>query len=277
VQDKPVPPPDSDGPGSPSAWPGTVYEFLIGRGRVRRGGIVPRVLTHALTFTRPHLDESTRAQVAAHLLAAIEKNPALAAGIHPDGPGGHTTPPPGALTYRPSAAVDARVRARHRTCTFEHCDVPSSKCQLDHIVPFDKANPLRGGWTIETNLHPVCPCHHQVKTDRSWTVALLHGCAILWTSRTGIRRITLPDPGAPALPRRRKRVKRTHEPELPPDPTARTWWEKNQPPGAEPPTKKDLRHAATDAARARIRNLRRRFREHKVVEDLRQRAKPPPF
>lgn len=253
----------------------SLSEHLIGRGRVRRGGIVPRAFPRTFGPARSEISESVRAKFSAELLATIENNPILAAGLFPDGHGGLTCPPPGALTYKPSTETAAHVRMRHRTCTFEHCDVPSTKCELDHIVPFDHRDPERGGWTIETNLHPVCTCHHQVKTSRSWTVALLQGCAILWTSRSGHRRISLPDPGVLGLPRARRRGKRGSEPE--PDPVTVTWWEKNQSPGTQPPTTKDLRDAATDVARARIRNLRRRFREHGAVVRLRERAEPPPF
>ncbi|MDJ0361415.1 DUF222 domain-containing protein [Rhodococcus sp. H29-C3] len=250
-------------------------EHLIGRGRVRRGGTVPCACPRTFSPERPEISESVRAKFSAELLTTIENDPTLAVGIFPDGHGGLTCPPPGALTYKPSTETAARVRMRHRTCSFEHCDVPSTKCELDHIVPFDHNNPERGGWTIETNLHPVCTCHHQAKTSRSWTVALLRGCAILWTSRCGRRRISLPDPGVLGLPRTHRRGKRGSEPE--PDPVTVTWWEKNQSPGTQPPTTNDLRDAATDVARVRIRNPRRRLREHSAVVRLRQRAKPPPF
>ncbi|WP_256978605.1 HNH endonuclease signature motif containing protein, partial [Rhodococcus sp. 14-2470-1a] len=160
---------------------------LIHRGRIRRAGTVP---TPTSTPTRGRgmpnrtglpkgtgllsgaglprgtglLSDTLRAQITATLLAAITADPTLAAGPHPDGHGGETEPPPGALTYRPTTDLAARVRMTYRTCTHPGCDVPSTDCELDHIVPYDHHTPHRGGWTIETNLHPVCTAHHKHKT-----------------------------------------------------------------------------------------------------------------
>ncbi|WP_244165016.1 DUF222 domain-containing protein, partial [Rhodococcoides fascians] len=93
---------------------------LIHRGRIRRAGTVPTptstptsgrgrgmpnrtgLLTGSgLPDSTGLLSDTVRAQITATLLAAITADPTLAAGIHPDGHGGDTEPPPGALTYRP--------------------------------------------------------------------------------------------------------------------------------------------------------------------------------
>ncbi|MDJ0393961.1 DUF222 domain-containing protein [Rhodococcus sp. G-MC3] len=255
---------------------------LIFRGRIRRAATVPaRPKRTAGSPNRPPArgkgtaSDAARAHAVAVLLAAIGKDPALAAGVFPGGHGGLTAPPPGALTYKPGAEVAARVRMRYRTCTHPGCAVPAARCQLDHIVPFDHDNPARGGWSIETNLHPACGGHHQLKTSKLWTVAYLAGGAILWTSRTGIRSITLPRLGCPAPPRSRKRGRKTVEPE--PDIKAPTWWEKHMSTDTPEPTAADQRAAETDAARTRIRLLRRRFREHNTIRKLRKNAEPPPF
>ena len=68
-----------------------------------------------------------------------------------DGHGGLTEPPPGALTYRPSAKVAAMVRAAYPTCVFPGCARRSTSCDLDHRVPFDHTDPRAGGWTIAEN------------------------------------------------------------------------------------------------------------------------------
>lgn len=255
---------------------------MIFRGRIRPAGAVPAAHagpTHAGpkhaggAHGRDAGGEYARTHLIAALLAAIEADPSLAAGIHPDGHGGYTEPPPGALTYRPSAEVAARVRMTYSTCTHPGCEIPSTRCELDHIVPFDHADPRRGGWSMDTNLHPVCTGHHQLKTAKIWTVALVTGGAILWTSSAGIRSITLPRLGCPTPPRTRKRGRKTPDPDI----TTETWWEKNMPADHPEPTAADQHTAATDAARTRIRILRRRFREHKNIQRLRRQAEPPPF
>ena len=74
----------------------------------------------------------------------IETDPARTNAEYPDGHGGHTTPPPGALRYTPSAALAQWVRAQYPTCRFPGCAVQSSRCDLDHIVGFDHKNPEQG-------------------------------------------------------------------------------------------------------------------------------------
>ncbi|MCW4354451.1 HNH endonuclease [Hoyosella sp. YIM 151337] len=126
---------------------------------------------------------------------AIAMNPELAHGIDPQGHGGYLAPPEGALTYRPSAATTAVVHAVYPTCVFPGCNVPSRRCQLDHRVAFNHQHPLLGGWTIAANLQPLCPLHHQLKTAREWTCVLLEAGAVLWSSRSGITRVTMPPHG----------------------------------------------------------------------------------
>lgn len=129
------------------------------------------------------------AAIAAFLAAAAE-DPSLTQGIYPDGHGGFAEPPAGALTYRPSAELVALTRATHCTCTFPNCSVPATRCEIDHIVPFDHDDPLAGGWTIASNLQPLCNFHHQSKTMKLWAAAKLGGDGIFWTSCAGLRRVT---------------------------------------------------------------------------------------
>ena len=126
--------------------------------------------------------------------------PELADGLHRDGHGGMATPPPGALTYRPSAELAARVRARDRYCRFPGCTVPAAQCQLDHIVAFDHDNPEAGGWTTEANLQCVCGFNHELKTVGLWHAVALPGMAILWTGPRGDRHLTLPAGGLTPVP-----------------------------------------------------------------------------
>jgi len=63
--------------------------------------------------------------------------------------------------YVPTDAMKAYVQARDGTCVYPGCDVPSTKCQLDHRIPFDD-----GGPTTPANLFSLCQRHHNIKTDR---------------------------------------------------------------------------------------------------------------
>ncbi|MGU3435674.1 hypothetical protein ACNHUS_21990 [Actinomycetes bacterium M1A6_2h] len=91
----------------------------------------------------------------------------------PDGHGGFATPPPGALTYAPGAALAEYVRLQHHTCVHPGCQVASARCDLDHVVEFDHADPRPGGWTIASNLRPLCRRHHNMKTDKHWDYEVL--------------------------------------------------------------------------------------------------------
>ncbi|MCZ4556199.1 DUF222 domain-containing protein [Rhodococcus maanshanensis] len=126
------------------------------------------------------------------ILAAIEADHTLARPEHPDGHGGLTAPPDGALTYRPDAATTALVHARDGHCRFPGCTRPAAGCQLDHIIEYLPHDPIAGGWTIAANLHCLCQFHHQLKTLGLWTVTALPGHAMLWTSHTGTTALTLP-------------------------------------------------------------------------------------
>ena len=105
--------------------------------------------------------------------AIVENNPRGGHALHPDGHGGMTVPPPGALSYKPSRALAAQVRADHPYCLHPGCDVPSDRCDLDHIVEFDRQHPERGGWTVRTNIGPRCRLHHNLKTRKLWRTELL--------------------------------------------------------------------------------------------------------
>ncbi|MGB6183284.1 MAG: HNH endonuclease signature motif containing protein, partial [Rhodococcus sp. (in: high G+C Gram-positive bacteria)] len=89
------------------------------------------------------------------------------------GKGGHDTPPDGALTYRPSESLAALVAARYPVCVHLGCAVPSSACDLDHVIPFDHDDPTTGGWTVLGNLQPLCRRHHGLKTRKQWRYRML--------------------------------------------------------------------------------------------------------
>ncbi|PWD50017.1 hypothetical protein C8046_04330 [Serinibacter arcticus] len=83
--------------------------------------------------------------------------------------------------YTPSAALARKVRQAHPTCVAPSCTVPSTACDLDHVVPW----PL--GPTSEGNLRPLCRRHHLLKTHLGHTLAVDPTGAAIWTTPTGHR------------------------------------------------------------------------------------------
>ncbi|MBY6364952.1 HNH endonuclease signature motif containing protein, partial [Rhodococcoides corynebacterioides] len=66
--------------------------------------------------------------------------------------------------YRPSAALDAYVRARDQFCTWPGCNRPAWDGDLDHITEYDHTHPEKGGRTDATGLGTKCRFHHLLKT-----------------------------------------------------------------------------------------------------------------
>ncbi len=81
-----------------------------------------------------------------------------------DGRGGWKCPPRGALKYRPGSKLARMVRALDGHCRHPECEKPAQDCEIDHIVPFNHADPMAGGWTIEANLGCLCKERHDLKT-----------------------------------------------------------------------------------------------------------------
>ena len=53
-----------------------------------------------------------------------------------------------------SGATRRAVEVRDRRCYSEYCDVPASRCEIDHVVPFSA-----GGPTVDGNGRPACHYH----------------------------------------------------------------------------------------------------------------------
>ncbi|MGN0100532.1 MAG: HNH endonuclease signature motif containing protein, partial [Dietzia sp.] len=101
---------------------------------------------------------------------------------------------PGAeLKYRPGAELARRVRLRDGTCRHPGCTVPAEDCDLDHVVPFDHADPARGGLTVETNLMAECRRHHRFKTFSDWRYRLEPDGTLIITTPDGATMITRPE------------------------------------------------------------------------------------
>ncbi len=203
-------PGDSGGPGVPSgpdvpsgpvprvpsgggASEGPRAVRLLRRGKIRSAAPLPSRESASANRTTSSKGRHRDIDLSKYIqcfLSASAQDSSLTRGVHPDGHGGFLEPPPGALTYRPSAELVALTRATHCTCTFPGCSVPSERCEIDHVVPFDHNDPIAGGWTVRSNLQPLCKYHHQAKTLKLWTAAVLAGDAIYWVSTSGLRHIT---------------------------------------------------------------------------------------
>ena len=112
--------------------------------------------------------------------------------LPPDGHGGLTEPPPGALTYQPSQALRQMIIARDGTCRTPGCSTPAAECEIDHIIPFNHADPRSGGWTIEENLAPICRPDHKRKTLGYWIARMHSDRTITWTTQYGQTYVTRP-------------------------------------------------------------------------------------
>ncbi|AFA74254.1 hypothetical protein GPOL_c32400 [Gordonia polyisoprenivorans VH2] len=137
-----------------------------------------------------HYPESARA--AGPLIPQISDRP-QAPPADPTGHGGHTVPPPGALTYAPSATLRAEVLANDAWCRFPYCGMPSHLCDLDHWRPFNHADPEAGGWTVLGDLIPLCRADHQRKHLAEWVPTLFLDRRVEWRNRrTGQVIVTYP-------------------------------------------------------------------------------------
>ncbi len=89
----------------------------------------------------------------------------------------------GRRAYRPSAALARYVRARDRTCIFPFCNRRAETCDLDHAVPHRPDG--TGGATCRHNLHPLCPKHHRIKHETTWTLTTSDTELPVWVSPLG--------------------------------------------------------------------------------------------
>lgn len=110
-------------------------------------------------------------------------------------------------SYRPPADLVRWLRVRDETCRFPGCARRAARCDLDHTDAWAES-----GSTAFDNLAHLCPAHHHLKHESSWSVRHLGGGALEWCSPTGRRHVTEPSVRIPA-----RRVRTGHPP---PDPCA---------------------------------------------------------
>jgi hypothetical protein len=79
--------------------------------------------------------------------------------------------------YQPSRRLRHLIEVRNPACTGPGCRRPATRCDLDHITPYD-----RGGRTCECNLHPACRHNHHTKQVPGWTVTSPAPGTLTWTT-----------------------------------------------------------------------------------------------
>lgn len=96
-------------------------------------------------------------------------------------------------TYRPPADLARWLRVRDETCRFPGCNRRAARCELDHTADWADE-----GRTAFDNLAHLCPHHHHVKHETSWSVRHLEGGTLEWRSPAGRRHVTEPAVRIPA-------------------------------------------------------------------------------
>lgn len=96
-------------------------------------------------------------------------------------------------TYRPPADLARWLRVRDETCRFPGCNRRAARCELDHTDDW-----ADDGRTAFDNLTHLCPYHHHMKHETSWSVRHLEHGTLEWRSPAGRRHITEPAVRIPA-------------------------------------------------------------------------------
>ena len=86
--------------------------------------------------------------------------------------------------YHPTASQRAYVQGRDGTCRHPDCSVDATKCDIDHIQPYNHEVPKSGGSTTTENLHCLCRRHHNLKTAGLWDISRYADGTEIWTSST---------------------------------------------------------------------------------------------
>ncbi len=65
-------------------------------------------------------------------------------------------------------------------------------CDLDHVAPFNKGDPTRGGPTCEANLMCLCRSRHRFKTFHSWRYLMTADGTLTVVTESGLTLTTVP-------------------------------------------------------------------------------------
>lgn len=77
-----------------------------------------------------------------------------------------------ALTYRIPRSVRTTVTSQWMLCSTPGCTRQAVHSEIDHVEPFNHANPELGGTTSFGNLHPLCRQCHALKTAGTFSVRM---------------------------------------------------------------------------------------------------------
>ncbi|MGY1694126.1 HNH endonuclease signature motif containing protein [Geodermatophilus sp. SYSU D00814] len=122
--------------------------------------------------------------------------------------------PAGRDGYTPSAAQQAFVRTRDRTCRMPTCGQRVGWADADHVLPH-----AAGGATDCANLCCLCRSHHRVKTfARGWRFEMGPDGTLTVTTPSGITRTTRPPGLRPPPPPEPPRVDEPAQPDDDPPP-----------------------------------------------------------
>jgi hypothetical protein len=95
--------------------------------------------------------------------------------------------------YRPTRAMLEHVQTIDGVCRGPGCQVPATRCDLDHETPWPQ------GATTVGNLHAKHRWHHNTKTDGIWTSRPVPDDGLEWTTLTGRTYTTHPKNWRPGL------------------------------------------------------------------------------
>lgn len=132
------------------------------------------------TSTTPARQLGGEGLISPELLTELAQSARRVPLTHP----GYSPPEPG---YTPSKALADFVRSRDLTCRWPGCEVPATRCELDHTVPH-----AQGGPTHASNLKCYCKIHHLCKTFWGWHDQQLADGTVILTSPAGDTHVTTP-------------------------------------------------------------------------------------
>jgi hypothetical protein len=107
----------------------------------------------------------------------------------------------GRRRYQITGALRRMIITRDGTCRFPGCNAAATRCQIDHVIPWDE-----GGTSDVGNLGALCTRHHQLKTHGGWelTNSKPDG-SCTWRSPQGFNYHHYPEPiTEPQSPSRKK-------------------------------------------------------------------------
>lgn len=90
--------------------------------------------------------------------------------------------------YTPTERQKNFVRLRDGYCRFPGCSKNAKKCEIDHVVEFER----NGGLTIVSNLQCLCHKHHKLKTSGDYRIFMDHNGVCRWVMPNGSLVVTLP-------------------------------------------------------------------------------------